>query len=68
MSLSNASSSHSDAVGGSLHAALVPSLGWDRTYQVLIALGALTTALAWIVLPWLRRTAPAPAPDEAPAP
>jgi MFS family permease len=57
MSLSNVSLSGSIAVGGAIYESIQSQWSAQAAYACLVALGAATTALCWILSPAIRRTA-----------
>jgi predicted MFS family arabinose efflux permease len=57
MSVSNLSLATSGALGGQLYDLLAEGFGVDAAFRALVVLGALATALCWLLAPWLRRQA-----------
>ncbi len=55
MAVSNGGDSLAAYVGGTMHDALSPSIGADGAYDVLVLMGAATTAVAWTLVPRLSR-------------
>jgi Na+/melibiose symporter-like transporter len=58
MSLCNLSYSLSEALGGHLYDFVGARLGFQPSFQILVAAGAGFTALCWLLIPVLRRYAP----------
>lgn len=54
MSLSNLSMALSTWVGGRLHESLSVAWGAHTAFNALVGIGAATTALCWLLVPWLR--------------
>lgn len=54
MALQNIGISSATAVGGSLYAAGLDRWGAVTSFNVLVGIGALTTAACWLVVPWVR--------------
>jgi len=57
MALQNIGMSSSIAVGGWLYGAGLERWGARTSFNVLVGVGALMTALCWLLVPWLRRQA-----------
>jgi len=59
MGLSNLSFALSTGLGGHWYEARSRDWGAVRAFQMLVLVGAATTALTWLVVPWLQRVEPA---------
>lgn len=66
MALQNIGISSSTALGGWLYGVGEELWGPRTSFNVLVGVGALTTAACWLLVPWLRQQAASPAePDRA---
>ena len=67
MALQNIGMSSSIAVGGWLYGAGAEQWGARTSFNLLVGIGALTTAGCWLLVPWLRRQAAAFSPPRGEA-
>ena len=67
MSLTNLSTALSQGIGGSIYEAMAERWGYVSAFQMLVAIGALSTAGCWLLMPILGRINLAPSkPEGAP--
>ena len=58
MALTNLSAALSQGFGGSIYEAMAQRWGYASAFQILVALGAFSTALCWLLLPFLNQLTP----------